>query len=196
VNKRDGHFPYRRDKTRTSEEKQITALLRFLHHSAVKQGLGLYPGLEEERALSKDLLTLRRQALFPQSPARQNANSLWRFMHADAFSKLRKYFTLLEERFDDMHDRVQTLGIIKDLLHQLKNELHPDLHKYERRICLIIHDAIHKTKAERLTAEHIDVLSRSIDALVNGNCNKQTFRRVDQWLRHHGLNWIMGDDGE
>ncbi|MFC7443253.1 hypothetical protein [Laceyella putida] len=193
MNRRDDRFPYRKIKQRANQEKEIEEFLKLLQHSAVKKGS---VHAEEERALSKELLTLRRPALFPQSPTKPSSNSLWHFMHAETFAKLRKYFTYLEEHFDEMHDRTQSLGIIKDLLHQLKNDLNPDLYKYERRICLIIHDAIHKAKAERLTPAHLTVLSRAFETLFQGQCDKHIFRQVDQLLRHHDLNWIIGDDAE
>lgn len=191
MNSRDERFPYRKQKRLSNPERRIAELLKFLHQSAVRKGGA---DIEEEKALTRDLITLRQTALFPQPIAKPNTNSLWHFMYDEPFAKLRKTITSLEANFDEMHERTQLLGIIKDLLHQLKNDLNPSIYKYERRLCLIIHDAIHKTKAERLTSAHLSVLSRAITTLCQGNCTKETYRQIDRLLRHHDLNWIIGDD--
>ncbi|NRS51757.1 hypothetical protein [Brevibacillus sp. HB2.2] len=121
---------------------------------------------------------------------------LWHFKHADIFNKLKKYLTLLTESFDDIIDRIQYLGMVKDNVLLLKNALNKDLYKYERRVCIAIHDAIHKARAEDLEANHLDALVFSFQILFQGDCTKFDFLQVDKRLRKSGISWIVGDVGE
>jgi hypothetical protein len=121
---------------------------------------------------------------------------LWHFKHSEMFNKLKKYLTLLSESFDDTIDRIQYLGMIKDNVKLLKDALNKEEYKYERRICIAIHDAIHKARAEDLEANHLDALVFSFQILFQGDCTKFDFLQVDKRLRKSGISWIVGDVGE
>lgn len=121
---------------------------------------------------------------------------LWFFKYKDLFQKLKNYMDDLINCFDDPRDKIQNIGVIKDLIYELKNKLNKESYKYERRICVVLYDSLLKNKAERIDINHLDILNQCFEILFKGNCKQDDFRLVDKKLREADLNWIIGDDCE
>ncbi|MGM1022551.1 MAG: hypothetical protein ACQEXV_18975 [Bacillota bacterium] len=119
-------------------------------------------------------------------------DSIWFFQHKDTFRKLRKYVEDLEETFGDKLERIVTLGAIKDEVEYLTKQLDRDVHKYERRLCIVIYDSIVKVKAEEMSIQQLETLGTSFQVLFSGKCNQTQFKEVEKMLRRSGLNWIVG----
>jgi hypothetical protein len=95
--------------------------------------------------------------------------------------------------YDDVADRIQYLGVIKDLVQSLKNEMDPDRFQYERRICVMLYDSIHKAKAEKVTKAQAEVWTDVMQVLIRGECDREDWLKLSKQLRTSGLSWIVGD---
>jgi hypothetical protein len=116
----------------------------------------------------------------------------WFFKHKEIFLKLKEYIKKLEDNFDDPYDKIQYLGVIKDFVLQLKKDLNKETYNFERKLCIVIYDSIHKAKAEQLDEIQLKVLKDSLETLFKGNCTRNDLRVVEKNLRSSGLNWIIG----
>lgn len=149
--------------------------------------------VEKQSEMLNFLVEVEKQKMNSYIAYNSSNQGLWQFKHAESFKRLRKYISKLEECFEDYRDRVQYLGVIKDTLEKLKNDLDKEIYKYERRIVIVIHQSIHKCKAEEISEEHLKVLLTCMEILFEGSCTREDLQKVDRMLRKSELNWIVGD---
>jgi len=148
--------------------------------------------LQKIEDFNKIFVRIFRNAMSRDEESISEPDEIWDNRNQETFSKLQTYLDLLSQTFDDVIDRIQYLGVIKDIIYSLKNSLDVEFYKYERRICIMIYDAIHKLKAEEMKMDQLDTLNDVFGILYAGRCAKQQYTYVDKALRNNGLSWIVG----
>ena len=139
----------------------------------------------------EELLEMLQQSRYAQPEGEHRG--FWRVKYHRKFEKLEKYMDMLLVNYDDVADRIQYLGVIKDLVQSLKNEMDPDRFQYERRICVMLYDSIHKAKAEKVTKAQAEVWTDVMQVLIRGECDREDWLKLSKQLRTSGISWIVGD---
>ena len=140
----------------------------------------------------EEMRKLYQQSLLTQPESEHRG--FWHRKYHRTFDKLESYMDFLLRNYDDVVDRIQYLGVIKDLVQGLMNQLDPTRFQYERRICIMLHDSIHKTKAENVSNAQAEVWADVIQVLIRGECNREDWLKLSRQQRINGLSWIIGDD--
>ena len=167
-----------------------TRLIRFPQGSS-KNPSARYQGENEVKARFEELMELYQQMRFAQPEGEHRG--FWYVKYHRIFEKLEKYVDTLFMNYDDVADRIQYLGVIKDLFQNLKNQIDGNRFQYERRICIMLYDSIHKAKAENVTKDQAEVWFDVMRVLIRGECNRDDWLKLSKQLRKSGLSWIVGD---
>ena len=113
---------------------------------------------------------------------------------SQALTQLEQAMNSLLIHYDDIADRTRHFDVIKDLAQRLKNAMDSDQFPYERRICVLFHDSIHKAQAETVTKAQAEGWTDILHVLIQGECDRDTWLTLSKQLRTSGLSWIIGDD--
>lgn len=109
------------------------------------------------------------------------------------YQKLNERVIDLQNEFEDEYERIFYLASIRKALNDIADAIRDDqAQKYTFRSCIMLHDAIKKTKAENINLNHLPIIIEIIEGIINENITKEKFKNFDKKLFTSGMDWVFG----
>lgn len=119
---------------------------------------------------------------------------MWYFHINRDYEQFKNLYILAKAKIENKENPVDLIKVMKPLLKKLIYVVDINEFTDTRKVCRLISNLLYKiTKPEELTITQISVIIDCLDFIIDKNCSRENYIKVDTMLLKVNLDWLTGD---